>query len=72
MQMAQMGFGLSRETVMCLTFKIVDANKSILLEIKRQVIDGLMASIADILSYLYVHLYLYLIVVHGVKCGYYK
>ena len=64
-QMAQMGFGLSRETVMSLA--LMPPSGSIQLEIKRQAVHGLMAFVAAILSYLYVHLYLYLIVVRSVQ-----
>ena len=65
-QMADMGFGLNRETVMCLAFKIVDVTQR-KHPFKEQKAGHawFMASIAAILSYPYVHLYLCHIVVRG-------
>ena len=66
-QMAQMGFGLSSETVMCLAFKIVNTTqRKHPFRDQKAGVHGSMASVTYILSYLYVHLCHYPTVVHGV------
>jgi len=65
-EMAEMGFGLSRETVMCLAFKIVDAaQQKHPFKDQKQAGLGLMVSVAGIPSYLYIPLYPYLIAMHS-------